>query len=111
MSARVFYRIYDQTHEDGTKLYLQKFYAIKETPKGVWLAYNATNIEPFRFMLVGTFKQFAHENFEDALNSFKRRKARQHKILKAQLKNVEAARYQAELRAIENIKWFPEIKL
>lgn len=105
--VRAFYRVYDQRTEDETRIWLQKFYVRKETPKGVWLVYNIDNIRPFRFMLIGTRKQFAHDTIENALTAFRKRKTRQLGILNAQISSIEHALFLAESKDnISNIKYY-----
>ena len=111
--TQTFYRYEERTYSRGCDevdnpypgynlaLELSEYQVVKRTPKGVWLsrAWGGSqylNIQPSlssdrRFMRLGTRKQFAHLTKEEALRSFRARKKRQLKILKAQMKCAERA--------------------
>jgi hypothetical protein len=83
--------------EDGTYMFrynngspnldLEAFKVVRETPKGKWVEnpYSTKH----RFIRNNGRKRFAHETREAALESFKRRKICQIRILKTQLRTAE----------------------
>jgi hypothetical protein len=74
------------------KVELQEYRIIKRTPQGAWIVYGSWSMHtPKRFVLLSARKRFACETKEEALESFKARKRKQIKILKAQLKRAEMA--------------------
>lgn len=72
---------YDYDHN----LYLTAFFVVKNTEKGVWIDVNG---EP-KFVLLKCRKQYAYENFDDALKSFLARKTRQIGFLTRKLEEVK----------------------
>jgi len=81
------YRYVDFSGTYGVSIMLQKFEVLKQTAKGVWIAYG----ESKRFVQFNTRKKFACTTKEEAFDSFKARKKKQVKILKAQLEQAEGA--------------------
>jgi len=85
--------------EDGTHMFrysngspnldLEAFKVVRETPKGKWVESPYSN--KHRFIKNEGRKRFAHETKEAALESFKRRKICQIRILKTQLRTAEEA--------------------
>ena len=111
--AQTFFRYEERTYSRGCdefdnpypgytlELELLEFRMVKKTPKGAWISrYWEGNprfdIRPHlseerRFVRLGTRKQFAHPTKEEALESFRRRKKRQLKILEAQARQAGLA--------------------
>lgn len=78
----------------GTKVsvHLSKHLIVKRTPKGAWINLdNLGGLTPRRFVLLTALKQWACVSQEEALKSFKARKARQIKILENRLKDAREA--------------------
>jgi hypothetical protein len=97
MTAEVLYRYEVDAFEtmfSGIKyeLKLREFPIIKRTPRGAWI-YGYTGK---RFVNLGARKQFACATEPEAKESFIRRKERQIKILKGQLKRAEQGLIQAQ---------------
>jgi len=86
---------YDNVVGTYVKLYLRSYRVSKVTPKGVWLSYIFVG-GVCRFVLLDARKRFAHPTKEQALESFKARKAKQIRILEKQLEHVRSAVWQAE---------------
>lgn len=59
------------------------------TPQGAWIDVYGKK----RFVLAGTFKQFAHVSEERAKESFLKRKSKQLRILKGRIAAIERAVY------------------
>jgi hypothetical protein len=74
----VWFRI-DSLHDFGPAV--EKCRVLRHTPKGVWLD---TWLGRPRFVRHDTRKKYAHPTMEAAIDSFRRRKARQIAILAAQ---------------------------
>jgi hypothetical protein len=73
-------------HNSGDVIYLDTFRIIKETAKGVWINHWGKE----KFVLAGDDgKRLGYRTKEAALNSFRKRKARQLRILNAQIQNVQ----------------------
>jgi hypothetical protein len=96
---------YGDAGETYVKLYLRSYKVSKVTPKGVWLSYFSVG-GIFRFVLLDARKRFAHPTKEEALESFKARKAAQMRILEKQLEHVRSAVWQVE-RAERELKPVP----
>lgn len=77
------------------KVSLWEHKILRRTPKGVWIDDFSTE----KFVLLSARKKFACETKEDALESFKRRKQKQIRILESQLEGARLA-----LRIAENMK-------
>lgn len=84
----IYYRYVDRLTTYGVNVYCYEYEVIKQTPKGVWIE---TLVGNKRFVKTEARKRFACPTKEEALESFKARKTRQARILKAQLRNVEMA--------------------
>ena len=114
-------------HHTGHTPYarLRRFWVIRETPKGVWLiwAHKAFSADlwtmperqriaaqdgmkayrdqwwsekPF-FVMHGSLRGRARATIEEAVISFKARKAKQLRILRHQIKMIEGAEYDADI--------------
>lgn len=66
---------------------VEEYRVIKETPKGAWIHYGFDK----KFVKLDARKRFACPTIEEAAESFKARKRRQIKILKANLNEAEVA--------------------
>ena len=95
---RIAYRYIDVLHSTGddeygystyTSVYLEEYDIIKETPKGMWVAYHFGGRK--HFVHLGARKKFACLSKEDAIISFRARKERQVRILESQLKHAKMA--------------------
>lgn len=84
MTQEYYYR-YEDDHSGS--LYPDRYEVIKHTPKGVWIKHWAT--ERGKFILNDSHKQWACPTIEAAQQSYIKRKARQIKILTAQLERVQ----------------------
>ena len=82
-----YYRVEDVRTTGGPQVYLREFDVVKTTEKGVWIESYGWR----RFVLTGAHRRYACATIDDAIESFKARKARQRKILTAQLTHVERA--------------------
>ena len=84
-----FYRYESTRWESGISLTLYSYPVTKQTPCGVWLEllYGGGK----RFVLTSARKRFACPTKEEALESFKARKRRQVRILRARLDEAERA--------------------
>jgi hypothetical protein len=96
MTKEVYYRVRDSFGG----VYYTEHEVLKRTPAGVWVE-DIPGIK--KFVLENAAKKFAHPTKEKALESFKRRKARQIRILTAQLENVRDALSCAEKSTPENL--------
>jgi hypothetical protein len=97
--SEFWYRMYDVQYAAGidesgnpvgsgrTAVETMKLRVISETPKGVWLDYAGGK----KFVRAAARKQFACPTLEEAKISFRARKRRQIRILKAQLRRAERA--------------------
>lgn len=90
------YRYIDTVYSSGdddygfttfVKVVLHEFEVIKETPKGIWIRVPGRK----RFVNLGARKKYACLSKLDALESFKRRKMRQIRILETQLRHAKEA--------------------
>jgi hypothetical protein len=90
---RKFYRYDDHVYADlGVRVHENVFYLVKETPCGYWIRHSwDVNGEYKKWMKKGAVRQFACETKEQAMVSFKARKARQISILNAQLQRAHSA--------------------
>lgn len=79
-------------HKCGMRLTVSEFNIIRRTKCGAWINAYGTD----KFVNLTCRKQFAYENIEDAMHSFKLRKSRQVKILTSQLENAKIALKLAE---------------
>lgn len=94
-----YYRFFDGFYEDRIPL-MEEFYSIKKTPKGIWivpdwdfqLSYDKKEFyytgEYKKFILDKAMKKHAHDNLEDALISYIKRKEKQRVLLEAKLFKV-----------------------
>lgn len=80
------------------RIYLEAYKVIKTTPKGVWIDMDGCGGK--RFVLLDARKHFACPTKEEALISFRARKARQILLLGSQIRNAKAA-----LAAAQTIPW------
>lgn len=91
MEDRYFYRYsdisYGEYHSLGLRLEVLK--VVKETKCGYWLTFGFGGKD--KFVLKYGWKRYAWPSKEEAFRSFRERKKRQVKILKAQLKRAEEA--------------------
>lgn len=87
--------ILDEFNNYGSspEIYERKFEVLKETPKGVWIK----DWDRKRFVLRGARKRYACPTREEAYQSFYARKARQVRILKARIREVEEIVWKAKL--------------
>lgn len=100
-----YYRYVDHRMIDrGPFIVLERYPVIRETPKGVWLA---LGFGDRRFVLRTARKRWACPTEDEALESFKARKRRQCRILRAQLKHAATALAQVENDRVEEggISW------
>lgn len=81
MPAEIYYRY----EGSGNLISLVKLRFIKQTRAGIFVDYFGEK----KFILSGARKKFAHDNLEDAAESFIRRKKKHIAILKAQLESAE----------------------
>ena len=72
--------------------YLRQYNVSSVTPKGVWLDVYGRK----RFVLRGARKRFACPSFDEAVESFKARKAAQKRIYAARLKRADEALFALE---------------
>ncbi len=74
---------------------LREFKVIKQTPKGVWVIWRSgifsDSYEDKRFILRDARKRYACPTKEEAAESYRARKERQVRMLKAQLRDAERA--------------------
>lgn len=63
----------------------------RETPKGVWLDYRIVPGFPRRFVRRNARKRWACPTMKEALASFRARKERQLRLLRAQIDHIECA--------------------
>jgi len=88
-----FYRYGSIYHDDGPRVCLYEYNLQKETPCGWWISLNANGFLDFgekpRWVSKTARKRYAYPAKEEALKSFKFRKIRQIKILKARLSGAE----------------------
>ena len=70
-------------------IYLSKYSVTSTTPKGVWLSLGITQKD--KFVLNNSHKRWALPTIELAQESFRKRKIREVKILRAQLDRAERA--------------------
>jgi len=82
---------YEDSHTDIVEPVLRCFEVISTTPKGVWLNVYGSK----RWTCSSALKGFARPTKYAALVSFYKRKQRQVKILRAQLKRAESLTNQA----------------
>lgn len=82
-----YYRIEDSHVSGGGRAYLHSFNVVRKTARGVWLDVYGRD----RFQLSDCRKRFACPTLAEALESFKARKRRQLKLLRAQIQHVEEA--------------------
>ena len=89
------YRLEDRLEGDErsswVKVTCYKLLVVKETPKGVKLVGLQYGHAKPRFVGHGTKKQFACATIEQAVESFKKRKARQARILESQAAGAREA--------------------
>lgn len=78
----IYYRYSEFRTSESMSLHLETFEVLKYTQRGVWLDYYGGGK---KFVLNEARKRFACPTKEEALESFRARKKRQIKILKAQL--------------------------
>jgi hypothetical protein len=78
---------YVAAYDASVQLYVVPHRVVRHTPKGVWLeAYGRE-----KFVLREARKKWAHPTKKGAMVSFRKRKARQVVILRAQLQRAERA--------------------
>lgn len=107
MIEKVWYRIEDRLYSTcsidaagceqyGTSVGIvtSKFMVLKHTPKGVWLDI----IGGRRWVSRESHKRFACPTLEEARESFRARKARQIRILRKQISNIEHALQLVEVK-------------
>jgi hypothetical protein len=98
-----FYRITETTYSAGcddwgdpipggpTRTNLSKYKVLRRTPKGAWIEDLGGLFSDRRFVLLSARKRFAAPTVEEAIESYKARKARQIKILNGQIRRAEEA--------------------
>lgn len=87
-----------------------KYPILSETPRGYWIKDDCNWPSEKRFILKDSRKAFAYITIEDALTSYKKRKQRQIKILKAQLVNAENGLLHANKGLTEEKALFESIR-
>ena len=90
---------------DRVAVHLEKYYIVKLTPEGYWISRRGhVHSIMSLFILADARKKFAYETKREALHSLVMRKARQIKIVTAQLKKATYALAEAERMADEESK-------
>lgn len=84
------------------RVQVSEYLVIRHTAKGVWLEDGWHPPRGRRFVLRDARKRFACPTREEAFDSFRARKERQAKILRAQLKHVEDAL--AMVNTVDNLR-------
>lgn len=99
LPTQPYYRLHDVHACDGIKVLLEKWYPIKKTPSGMWvrsqyapawridLAYLKKR-KLVKFILDNSCRKYCYPALEDAINSFKHRKRKQHQLLSLQLEQA-----------------------
>lgn len=87
-SSKTLFRYREMLWENGVSLICEEYQVTKTTPCGVWISLGG---EARKWVSSYTKKRFACETKELALESFRARKKRQIRILKAKLEVAEAA--------------------
>ena len=97
---KTYYRLRDYYTEYGTTIELEKFYVVKETPRGVWVkshfapeCYSYEDLKKYRYIRWihnDSAKKHCYPTLKEAIGSFKKRKIRQAAILNSQLRQVQA---------------------
>ena len=98
----VWYRLRDFQINDVIAVEAEKFYVVKETPCGAWVAseysplfwghYTLRELKAGRhlhWVNKNTTRRRCYPTLQEAIESFKARKLRQHRIIKNQLEQVE----------------------
>jgi hypothetical protein len=80
----------DPMGDGGAYVRVDEYPVLRHTPKGVWLEH-AGRYGQHRFVLRVANKRWACPTKEEAMESFRARKQRQAKILRAQLAHVKEA--------------------
>ena len=95
------FRLKDRHTEDGVVVYLEKYYTVKATPRGVWVRSQYAPCwkdadfkylkahKHLKFILNSATKKYCYPTIEEAVASFKLRKHRQLGLIKMQLEQVQ----------------------
>ena len=87
---------FEDPYRSFVRVELSEYEVVKETPKGYWVAYDSFSGTPRHFVRRDARKHFALLTKEEALESFKKRKERQIRLLKSRLDRAEQALSQAQ---------------
>lgn len=118
-SRQVQYRVVARMFRDGLRLIAEKYYVMKETPAGHWVASRYAphwlrfeelrKRKHVRWVSKTSIKRHCYPTVEEALNSFKHRKRRQIAHLKLALEEAEFAATAIEagvdMKALEAEEW------
>lgn len=96
------YRVFEVMTSEGVCAFLQTFRPVTETSEGYWMPRNGYKYswltikemrakKLLRWVSKHTTKRYCYPTVEQAVSSFKARKRRQLRILKAQLERVQIA--------------------
>jgi len=100
---QTYFRLKDRHTEEGVVVYLERWYAVKATPKGVWVRSEYSPCwkgadfkylkahKHLKFILNSATKKHCHPTIEGAIESFKMRKHRQYQLLSAQMEQAKVA--------------------
>lgn len=83
---------YHRFENSGSEVRYCQFAVVKKTPAGVWIKYWGKN----KFILDNTQKKFAAKTLDEARLSFRKRKEKQLKIMRAKVREIEQAIEQFE---------------
>lgn len=86
-----FYRYYDMRYEGRVRIHLATLWLHSETPKGYWLSNYQFGREKHVWVSKTARKRHAYPTVEEAMTSFKARKARQVQFLTHQLEGAKRA--------------------
>ncbi len=99
------YRVIHVAESKGVYLKIERYIAIKETPKGYWVIHEQYKNMDFliarykKFVLKDSVRRFCYPSKEDALNNFYHRKRYQVQRLKYQLACAEECLKNTEIKA------------
>lgn len=102
--ANHYYRVKEVWYAESTlRLKIDRYHIKRKTPCGVWID---TGYSSEKFILTKARKKWACPTEEEAIESFKFRKRRQVKILKAQLERAQQALNTIEADSVEFVTDF-----